>query len=444
MRRWWLSGYVERGDLTEEQLDEALDVERIDDTVIIDDPAHVRTQYLTEDNLETRRSVWHPTADGRDPTTEALDAIVAERPLRVLEVGSGTGGFAARIAAALPGVRLTAIDQSPRFVELTRSRGVDAREGDAQDLPFGDEAFDVVAALWMLYHVPDVGGAIAEVTPRAAAGRAVRGGHQRRRAPGRPARARPAAARGDRLQQRRTARNSCARHFGDVRRTDLRPRAVFADSRVAEAYLALVGRGRRLEGAVVRRAARVRRRGDDLLLPLTRPGSVAGQRRLPGSAHPLPEGSAGTGVQGAVSTAFWVTGFETLPARSVAVARTKSVPFFRPAERHDPGTLGGRVDHGGLGPLPGLRLGRRLEPGLAGRPCRSTSPSRASRSPGRRRCPRRFRWCRWPVPASFFQAPTSSRTRLLGQRDLDDGQRRCRPDGHRLGGDLSGCCRPRP
>ena len=89
--------------------------------MIIDDPAHVRSQYLTEDNLETRRSVWHPTADGRDPTTEALDAIVAERPLRVLEVGSGTGGFAARIAAALPGVRLTAIDQSPRFVELTRA-----------------------------------------------------------------------------------------------------------------------------------------------------------------------------------------------------------------------------------------------------------------------------------------------------------------------------------
>ena len=34
--------------------------------MIIDDPTHVRSQYLTEDNLETRRSVWHPTADGRE------------------------------------------------------------------------------------------------------------------------------------------------------------------------------------------------------------------------------------------------------------------------------------------------------------------------------------------------------------------------------------------
>jgi SAM-dependent methyltransferase len=166
--------------------------------MIIDDPTHVRSQYLTEDNLETRRSVWHPTADGRDPTTEALDAVVAEQPLRVLEVGPGTGGFAARVAAALPGVRLTAIDQSPRFVELTRARGIDAREGDVQDLPFGDEAFDVVAALWMLYHVPDVDRALAEV----------RRGEAQLRA-----------------------------HFTEVARSDLQPRAVFADSSIAEAYL---------------------------------------------------------------------------------------------------------------------------------------------------------------------------------------------------------------
>lgn len=204
--------------------------------MIIDDPAHVRSQYLTEDNLETRRSVWHPTTDGRDPTTEALDAIVAERPLRVLEVGSGTGGFAARIAAALPGVRLTAIDQSPRFVELTRSRGVEARVGDAQDLPFGDEAFDVVAALWMLYHVPDVGGAIAEARRVLRPGGlfvAVTNGdghlaELRVECGGRPEVTGFSSQNGE---------DQLRAHFGEVRRTDLRPRAVFADSRVAEAYL---------------------------------------------------------------------------------------------------------------------------------------------------------------------------------------------------------------
>jgi ubiquinone/menaquinone biosynthesis C-methylase UbiE len=204
--------------------------------LIIDDPAHVRSQYLTEENLETRRSVWHPTADGRDPTTMALDAIVAEQPIRVLEVGPGTGGFAGRVAAALPGVRLTALDQSARFVELTRARGVDAREGDVQDMPFGDEAFDVVAALWMLYHVPDVNRALAEIRrvlkPGGLFVAATNGdGHLadlRVEAGGSPEVTRFSSQNGE--PQLRA-------HFTEVRRTDLRPRAVFADSSVAEAYL---------------------------------------------------------------------------------------------------------------------------------------------------------------------------------------------------------------
>ncbi|MBF4768404.1 class I SAM-dependent methyltransferase [Nocardioides agariphilus] len=204
--------------------------------MIIDDPAHVRQQYLTEDNLETRRSVWHPTADGRDPTTVALDAIVDERPLRVLEVGPGTGGFAARVAVALPGVRLTAIDQSTRFVELTRARGIDAREGDVQELPFGDEAFDVVAALWMLYHVPDVARALGEVRrvlrPGGLFVAATNGDAHladlRVEAGGAPVVSRFSTQNGE--QQLRE-------HFDEVTRVDLQPRAVFADSSVAQAYL---------------------------------------------------------------------------------------------------------------------------------------------------------------------------------------------------------------
>ncbi len=208
--------------------------------MIIDDPADVRSQYRDEHNLELRRSVWHPTADGRDPTTVALDAVVAERPLRVLEVGPGTGGFAARVAAALPGVRLTAIDQSARFVELTRARGIDAREGDVQDLPFGDEAFDVVAALWLLYHARDVDRAISEVRRVLRPGGlfvAVTNGdghlaELRVESGGAPSVTGFSSQNGE--KQLRA-------HFGEVQRTDLRPRAVFADSRVAEAYLRSAG-----------------------------------------------------------------------------------------------------------------------------------------------------------------------------------------------------------
>ena len=70
----------------------------------------VLRQYASEDNLQTRMSVWHPTADGREPTCEALDAVLAAAPTSVLEVGCGTGAFAARVAAALPDA------QPPEFV----------------------------------------------------------------------------------------------------------------------------------------------------------------------------------------------------------------------------------------------------------------------------------------------------------------------------------------
>jgi ubiquinone/menaquinone biosynthesis C-methylase UbiE len=202
----------------------------------IDDPAHVQAQYLTEENLETRRSVWHPTADGRDPATEALAAIVADNPLRVLEVGPGTGMFAVRLAAALPDASLTTIEQSERFVEMTRARGIDARVGDAQDLPYADESFDAVAAMWMLYHVPDIDRAIAEVRRVLRPGGlfvAVTNGDGhvadlRRDAGGEPVVTAFSSQNGE---------PQLRRHFATVERTDLVPQAVFLDSDAALAYL---------------------------------------------------------------------------------------------------------------------------------------------------------------------------------------------------------------
>ena len=40
---------------------------------------------------------------------------------------------------------------------------MDAREGDVQQLPFGDGEFDCAVAAWMLYHVPDVELALDEL-----------------------------------------------------------------------------------------------------------------------------------------------------------------------------------------------------------------------------------------------------------------------------------------
>jgi SAM-dependent methyltransferase len=125
------------------------------------DPDVVRCQYADERRLVARSSVWRPGGD-EGPHAVALRAIAEIRPDRVLEVGCGWGDFAVRIAAQT-GAEVIALDLSPRMVELARERGVDARVGDVQELPFRDGEFDCAVAVWMLYHVPDLDRGLAEL-----------------------------------------------------------------------------------------------------------------------------------------------------------------------------------------------------------------------------------------------------------------------------------------
>jgi SAM-dependent methyltransferase len=77
-------------------------------------------------------------------------------------VGSGRGELAERILRET-GAEVVAVDQSERMVELALARGVDARVGDVQSLPFADGSFDCAVAAWMLYHVPDLDRGLAEL-----------------------------------------------------------------------------------------------------------------------------------------------------------------------------------------------------------------------------------------------------------------------------------------
>jgi len=84
---------------------------------------------------------------------EVCDALVREGDLtgrRVLDVGSGTGNFAAALSER---ARVWGVDQSPQMLEVARSRapGVRFKQATAYELPFKDGWFER-ATMWLVVH----------------------------------------------------------------------------------------------------------------------------------------------------------------------------------------------------------------------------------------------------------------------------------------------------
>jgi SAM-dependent methyltransferase len=81
---------------------------------------------------------------------------------RVLDVGGGTGPYAAWLAGR--GYQVDLIDAVPLHVEqarrLGREAGFTARLGDARSLPYGEAAADAVLLLGPLSHLPDRGDSL--------------------------------------------------------------------------------------------------------------------------------------------------------------------------------------------------------------------------------------------------------------------------------------------
>ncbi|WP_249019902.1 class I SAM-dependent methyltransferase [Conexibacter sp. S30A1] len=127
----------------------------------LNDPAAVTREYATEVGLATRRSLYEGL-EGEDMKELLAQAVLALRPSSVLEIGPGRGELGQRLVEA--GVSdYRAVDISPRMVQLVRARGLSAQVADVQALPYGDGVIACVVAAWMLYHVPDLDRALAEI-----------------------------------------------------------------------------------------------------------------------------------------------------------------------------------------------------------------------------------------------------------------------------------------
>lgn len=88
-----------------------------------------------------------------------VDELSGGRALNVIEPGIGTGRVALPLAAM--GHRVSGIDTSPQMLDVCRRRAValdqtvDVAQGDATELPYGDQAFDLGVIAQLLYLVPD-------------------------------------------------------------------------------------------------------------------------------------------------------------------------------------------------------------------------------------------------------------------------------------------------
>lgn len=91
-----------------------------------------------------------------------LDRVPVGNGTRVLDLGCGAGRFC-RIAADR-GAHVAGLDATAAFVRIARERVAagDFRVGDIEDLPWPDDAFDVVTGFNSVIFAADVGGALRE------------------------------------------------------------------------------------------------------------------------------------------------------------------------------------------------------------------------------------------------------------------------------------------
>jgi SAM-dependent methyltransferase len=116
------------------------------------------------------RSDYEAHAEHRyrlEPYIPVFGRFDESRDLRVLEIGVGLGADHQRFAAA--GAILTGIDLTERAVEHTQRRlslfGLTSElsTGDAEQLSFADNTFDVVYSWGVIRHSPDTPKAVREI-----------------------------------------------------------------------------------------------------------------------------------------------------------------------------------------------------------------------------------------------------------------------------------------
>ena len=108
------------------------------------------SRELTPQQLEEDSHWWF--ASRTRALLGLLDKEVAHNSARVLDVGCGAGNMIHHLSRY---GSVLGIDNNPIPLGIAHQRGYDARRASAEDMPFEDGSFDLVAALDVIEHCDD-------------------------------------------------------------------------------------------------------------------------------------------------------------------------------------------------------------------------------------------------------------------------------------------------
>jgi ArsR family transcriptional regulator len=155
------------------------------------DPTHERDRAALAETIRSRASRSRSFFDAVGPEWDALRKVFDDDALRaravsrlvepglvVADIGTGTGILAIELARL--GLRVIAIDHSPRMLDAAASKleaagieGVELRRGEAGELPIADAEVRAALAHMVLQYLPSPPDAIREMARIVAPGGAV-------------------------------------------------------------------------------------------------------------------------------------------------------------------------------------------------------------------------------------------------------------------------------
>ena len=94
-------------------------------------------------------------------TWETLRRLLGEGAGALIDVGCGTGAYAAGLAEL--GWDVTGVDVSEDMLRRARAKGVHAIQADAAKLPFEEASFDAAVSIFTNTDVDDLGAVLREV-----------------------------------------------------------------------------------------------------------------------------------------------------------------------------------------------------------------------------------------------------------------------------------------